>query len=86
MPAFDNDLLCADLPPDIGNVHAEQTSSAPQVTEAGIDMPQTIAEIEKEMILQALNLGNGVKAKAASLLGINRTTLVEKIKRLNVEI
>ncbi|NTW20968.1 MAG: hypothetical protein HGA42_15820, partial [Nostocales cyanobacterium W4_Combined_metabat2_030] len=32
-----------------------------------------------------LESAGGVKAKAAALLGINRTTLVEKIKRLKIE-
>lgn len=76
----------ADLPPDIGNVQLPHSGGTPQVTENGIDMPQIIAGIEKELILQAMSLGNGVKAKAASLLGINRTTLVEKIKRLKMEV
>jgi DNA-binding protein Fis len=31
-------------------------------------------------------LGGGVKARAAALLNINRTTLVEKIKRLKLEV
>jgi len=77
---------CADLPPDIGKASNKETDTTPQVTESGIDMPQIISSIEKDMILQAMNLGNGVKARAASLLGINRTTLVEKIKRLNINV
>jgi DNA-binding protein Fis len=32
-----------------------------------------------------MELANGVKARAAALLSIKRTTLVEKIKRLNLE-
>ncbi len=78
-------INCTDLPPDIGESSIEETNATPQVTEAGIDMPLVISSIEKEMIMQAMSLGNGVKAKAANLLGINRTTLVEKIKRLKIE-
>ncbi len=48
-------------------------------------MNQVIADIERELIVQALDLGHGVKARAAELLNINRTTLVEKIKRLGVD-
>jgi DNA-binding NtrC family response regulator len=44
-----------------------------------------VAEIETSLILQALLMAGGVKARAAALLGINRTTLVEKIKRLKIE-
>ncbi|RMD51976.1 MAG: sigma-54-dependent Fis family transcriptional regulator, partial [Nitrospirae bacterium] len=52
-------------------------------TEDGIDLNRAVQEFEKRLIQQALEASNGVKSKAASLLKINRTTLVEKIKRLN---
>lgn len=78
-------ITCSDLPPDIGNVRREHLTAAPQVTEEGVDMNRVIADIERQMILQALTLKGGVKARAANLLSINRTTLVEKIKRLQME-
>lgn len=80
-----NTITCNDLPPDIGNASAELLSPAPQVTDDGIDLNKVVADIERQMIGQALLLGNGVKARAADLLNINRTTLVEKIKRLGME-
>ncbi|MDD2732705.1 MAG: sigma-54 dependent transcriptional regulator [Desulfuromonadaceae bacterium] len=52
----------------------------------GIDLTETVSRIEQSFILQALESAGGVKAQAAKLLGINRTTLVEKIKRLKMEI
>ena len=56
----------------------------PEIPEAGVDMPFIIETLEKEMISRALHKSAGVKSQAATLLGINRTTLVEKIKRLNI--
>ncbi len=44
-----------------------------------------VKKFQKTIIMQALNQTNGVKAKAADLLKINRTTLVEKIKKLKIE-
>ena len=55
-----------------------------ELTEQGIDMVAVIMEIERKLIAQALMLSGGVKAQAANLLGINRTTLVEKLRRLKV--
>ncbi|MFA7061546.1 MAG: sigma-54 dependent transcriptional regulator [Pedobacter sp.] len=55
-----------------------------ELTEQGIDMVAIIVEIERKLITQALALSGGVKAKAATLLGINRTTLVEKLRRLKI--
>jgi DNA-binding NtrC family response regulator len=51
----------------------------------GIDLEATLSDLERKMIVQALGYANGIKARAASLLGLNRTTLVEKIKRLRIE-
>ncbi len=77
-----------DLPPYIAGEESQvdkNPAMPPKVTEGGIDMPLMIGHIERQMIQEALALGKGVKARAAALLGINRTTLVEKIKRLGIE-
>ncbi len=46
---------------------------------------QAVDQFQKNLILQALNQTNWIKAKAASLLKMNRTTLVEKIKKMDLE-
>ena len=79
-------ITCADLPSDISSAHLELPTFAPVVTSEGVDINQIIADIERQMILQAMDIGNGVKARAADLLKLNRTTLVEKIKRLRMEL
>jgi two-component system, NtrC family, response regulator AtoC len=56
-----------------------------RVTERGVDLAKTINEIEKQMIIEALLLSKGVKAQAASMLKLNRTTLVEKMRRLGID-
>ncbi len=85
----DGDLIeRRDLPPDLGGGEDEQELSGvlcPRVTSKGVSMVKIIEEIERCMIKEAMSLGGGVKARAANLLGINRTTLVEKIKRLGLE-
>jgi len=50
----------------------------------GVDLVATLSRIEHSLISEALESAGGVKARAAALLGINRTTLVEKIKRLKI--
>ena len=55
------------------------------ISEEGIDLKKMIENFEKELILEALDETNWVKNRAASLLGLNRTTLVEKIKKLKLE-
>jgi transcriptional regulator with PAS, ATPase and Fis domain len=48
---------------------------------AGLDLRATIEQLESDLIRQALRRSDGNKSQAASLLGLNRTTLVEKLKR-----
>ena len=78
-------ITCDDLP--TGFVKGKRSSVGVRIdlNEKGVDLVTTLGEIERNLIAQALKLSVGNKAKAAALLGINRTTLVEKIKRLKVE-
>ncbi|HQT98784.1 MAG TPA: sigma-54 dependent transcriptional regulator [Thermodesulfobacteriota bacterium] len=55
-----------------------------QWTEAGVDLNGILEEMEKKLIVQALSKSGGVKNKAATLLGLNRTTFLEKVKKMGV--
>ena len=48
----------------------------------GIDLKAYLANIEKSLIDKALDESNGVVQHAAKRLGIGRTTLVEKMRRM----
>lgn len=54
--------------------------------EEGVDLNEAVNEFENELILQALQKTAGNKNKAATLLNLNRTTLVEKLKRKGLRI
>jgi transcriptional regulator with PAS, ATPase and Fis domain len=49
--------------------------------EDGLSLKETVEHLERDLIRQALKRSEGNKARAAGLLGMNRTTLVEKLKR-----
>jgi sigma-54 specific flagellar transcriptional regulator A len=51
----------------------------------GIDLKGHMAEMELELIQAALQQANGVVAHAAPLLGLRRTTLVEKLRKYGIE-
>jgi transcriptional regulator with GAF, ATPase, and Fis domain len=53
--------------------------------EEGISFQTAVSEFEKALILSALEKTKWVKNRAADLLQIKRTTLVEKIKRYHLE-
>lgn len=50
----------------------------------GINLKEYLTELESSLITQALDDANGVVARAAEKLHIRRTTLVEKMKKLNI--
>ena len=58
---------------------------ADRLPEAGIDLREHIAQIELNLIRDALDRAGGVVAHAAQLLGLRRTTLVEKLRKYGVE-
>jgi sigma-54 specific flagellar transcriptional regulator A len=51
----------------------------------GISFNTAVSEFEKALIISALDKTNWIKNQAAQLLKVKRTTLVEKIKRYNLE-
>jgi nitrogen regulation protein NR(I) len=56
-----------------------------EIDENGIDLDDLISNIERNLIQKALERAGGVRSKAAQLLGLNRTTLLEKIKKMGIE-
>ncbi len=72
-----------DLPAEIQQAQEPALSSAIALPEAGIDLDAYIATVERELIERSLERTGGNKGRAARLLNLKRTTLVEKLKRLN---
>jgi nitrogen regulation protein NR(I) len=56
-----------------------------EIGEAGIDLNNMVSTMERNMIRKALEKAGGVRSKAAQLLGLNRTTLLEKMKKMGIE-
>ena len=81
-----NVINIADLPAPMRTLYQTETIALahPKVTSEGLNLPEIMTSIEKEMIEEALRLSAGVKARAANLLQLNRTTLVEKMKRFGI--
>ncbi|MBI4665506.1 MAG: sigma-54-dependent Fis family transcriptional regulator [Nitrospinae bacterium] len=56
----------------------------PVLPDEGINLKEAVDKYETTLILAALDRCGWVKNKAAALLGLNRTTLVEKLKKKNL--
>ena len=52
-----------------------------QLPQEGVNLKEMLADLEVELIRQALESQDGVVARAADLLSMRRTTLVEKMKK-----
>src|SRR5439155_15727228 len=77
-------IEASDLPPHLVAPRelADAAAAMPwQFGPAGIDFYREMEAIEDRIIAQALRLSGGNKKEAARLLRVNRTTLLEKLKR-----
>jgi DNA-binding NtrC family response regulator len=75
-------ITVADLPDEMQTAALPVEANELVIPEAGIDMEQRVADYEHRLIRRALELTNGNKRQAADLLHLKRTTLIEKLKRL----
>ena len=79
--------------------HLQRATHAPVINEAGMvevvpassylppegmDLKQYLGDLERSLIEQALNEADNVVARAADLLSIRRTTLVEKMRKFGI--
>ncbi|MEF1228568.1 helix-turn-helix domain-containing protein, partial [Vibrio fortis] len=61
-------------------------ANAPQeLPPEGVNLKELLADLEVNMINQALEAQGGVVARAADMLGMRRTTLVEKMRKYNLQ-
>ena len=63
---------------------SESGAFAQVLPDDGINLKDMLADLEINMIRQALDKVGGVTARAAELLGMRRTTLVEKMKKYGI--
>jgi DNA-binding NtrC family response regulator len=81
------DIEVADLPGPVRNARAGTGALAvggeipAALPPEGVDLYKVLADIEDRLIREALERAGGNKNQAAKILGLNRTTLVEKLKK-----
>ena len=76
------EITVGDLPTEVQSVPELETISFVDFPDEGLDMPKYLASVERDLIHRALDRTQGNRNKAADLLRIKRTTLVEKLKRI----
>lgn len=82
----EGELGLEDLPRSIADSRkGAPTGGEPILPDEGIDLRDAVEEFENALILQALERTGWNKNRAASILRMNRTTLVEKLKKKRLE-
>lgn len=79
-----NEILPEDLPAKIFRHNPLATDHYKHIfelPEEGVDLKKVLSDIEDSLILQALSYTDGNKNQASKLLCLNRTTLIEKLKK-----
>jgi len=84
-----NEILPEDLPAKIFRSNpllTQHYKTLFELPESGVDLKQILSDIEDSLIVQAISRTKGNKNQASKLLALNRTTLIEKMKKKNLEI
>lgn len=74
-----------DLPEKIAKTAGNSQMIQTFVPDEGFSLSSAVSEFERQLIINALEKTGWVKNRAAKLLNMNRTTLVEKIKKQGIE-
>ena len=75
-------LAAADLSDELRSARMPVDPSAVLIPDEGIEMTRVVSDFERSLIQRALERTGGNKRLAAELLHVKRTTLIEKLKRL----
>jgi DNA-binding NtrC family response regulator len=84
-----NEILPEDLPTKIfrhNPLATDHYKGIFELPEDGIDLKRVLSDIEDSLIIQALGFTGGNKNQASKLLSLNRTTLIEKLKKKSLHI
>jgi len=79
-PVIGRDLL----PPTVLSREVAQVA-APRVTSEGVDLEKLVADYERSLLLDALEMAGGVKKHAARLLGITFRSFRYRLEKLGLE-
>ena len=81
----DGTIEVDELPRSLRRAAERPAVAAPRVPPAGIPFNEVVDRFETDLILQALERTQWNKNRAAQLLGLNRTTLLEKMKKKGLD-
>jgi len=80
-----SEISLEDLPANLVNSNGASAGRLVAIPDEGISFKDVVGRFEKDLLVCALKKTNWNKNQAANLLRLNRTTLIEKIKKQRLE-
>ena len=77
-------LGCDLLPPSV--TESREIPCAVRITEEGVSLEELVADYERSLLREALSLTEGVKKKAARLLGVSFRSFRYRLEKLGIEV
>jgi two-component system response regulator PilR (NtrC family) len=74
-----------DLPREIAGVSAQTTPSFMSLPEEGMNLDEVLGELERRLVVQALERAGGVRTHAAKLLGVTLRSLRYRLQKHAME-
>ncbi len=84
MTGAEREIPASALPHDISESGASLLLPSVTIPDEGINFTSVVSQLERELITRCLEKTGGNKRQAARLLQLSRTTLIDKLHRLNV--
>ena len=84
MTGQEREIAASALPADLTAASSSLLMPAVSIPDEGINFTAVVSQLERELIARSLEKTGGNKRQAARLLQLSRTTLIDKLHRLNV--
>lgn len=78
------EVLDVELLPSSVRQPQAQTLAASTLPSSGVSLKEAVSDFERQLIIRALQVSDGVQKRAAELLKVKPTTLHEMMKRLSI--
>jgi len=85
MSSGGTDITVAMLPEEVRKPERSPMMTSVAIPEEGLNFASVVSQLERDLILNCLEKTGGNKRQAARLLQLSRTTLIDKLQRLNLQ-
>jgi transcriptional regulator with PAS, ATPase and Fis domain len=85
MSSGGTDITVAMLPEEVQKPERSPMMTSVAIPEEGLNFASVVSQLERDLILNCLEKTGGNKRQAARLLQLSRTTLIDKLQRLNLQ-